>query len=68
MGFVDTKYQLGQVVFLATDEEQHERIITGIRFHASGGHGYDLSLGDQSSYHYECEITPEINTLKKLMQ
>jgi hypothetical protein len=66
MGFVDTKYELGQIVFLITDEQQRERMVTGIRFHANGAHGYDISIGDESNYHYECEISGEIDTLKKV--
>lgn len=58
---ITTKFKLGDVVYLKTDQEQLPRIITALSI--SGGSmnnhliGYELSQGSDSSEHYSSEIT-----------
>ena len=64
------KFELGDIVYLKTDEEQLKRIVTSIQL--SGGSmddkviSYELSQGDTSSEHYDSEITECVNELSRL--
>lgn len=58
---------LGQIVYLKTDPEQRERIVTGIT-QRPGTILYHLSVADFESVHYEIEITTEKDILKSLNQ
>lgn len=62
-----TKYNIGQVVYLRTDTEQRERLVTGIDVR-QGYILYQLTYIDSVSYHYDFEIESERNTLKTLME
>jgi hypothetical protein len=57
---IETNYNIGQIVFLATDNDQKARIITGIIIRPSG-HIYYLSCGDVENSHYEIEFALEKN-------
>lgn len=59
---VETKYTFGDIVYLATDPEQFQRIVTRITL-SPGGMIYELSCGASSSCHYEMEIVSEKNVL-----
>lgn len=54
-------YALGQTVYLVTDIEQRERMVTGIEFTAHGGVLYILSCCLDTSRHYEIEISADVN-------
>lgn len=58
-----TEFELGQVVYLRTDEEHLPRIITGVKLHLGGGLSYELSQGANASMHYEPEISAEPSVL-----
>lgn len=60
---VDNKYNFGDIVFLATDNDQNQRIVTGISILPGDVILYDLSYGSCNSSHYEFEITAEKNVL-----
>lgn len=60
---VKTEYDLGDLVYLKSDNEQNEYIITGITIRDTGL-CYELSLGQYSSWHYRFEISIEKNTVK----
>ena len=61
---INTKYDLGQTVFLIHDKEQTPRMITSIG--VNPGHVvYQLSSGTSESRHYEMEISSEVNILLK---
>lgn len=60
---ITTLYDIGDIVYLKTDGEQKERMITGIRI-TPGNHLYYLSCGDEESTHYDIEITREKDILK----
>ena len=59
-------YGLGQTVYLRTDPEQRERLVTGIEFTASGGVIYILSQCLDTSRHYELEISATVNDALRL--
>lgn len=53
----ESKYDLGQLVFLATDPDKRARMIVSVSFAASGSIRYMLVCGTEDSSHYECELT-----------
>lgn len=53
MMVIDNKYEIKQKVYLLTDEDQKERIITGLRMCAGGEIIYQLSCGASVSDHYD---------------
>lgn len=57
---INTNYDIGQIVFLATDENQKARIITGIIVRPSGIIYY-LTCGSEETTHYEIEFELEKN-------
>ena len=61
-----TLYENGQIVFLITDVDQVERIITCIQVAANAHIMYQLSCGTVSSWHYECEIATNKDILKAI--
>ena len=61
---IDTKFWIGDSVFLVTDTEQKKRIITGFCIR-SQSITYLLSCGTEESIHYDFEITEDINILTK---
>ena len=62
MMLVDSKYKIGGVVYLKTDIDQRKRLVTGINIR-SAGIVYLLSCGVEESYHYDFEITEDVNVL-----
>lgn len=57
---IDNSYNIGEEVYLKTDEEQLVRIITGIQVRDSGLL-YALSLSTVETWHYDFEISKEKN-------
>ena len=57
--FVENIYDFGDIVFLKTDAEQNERIVTGISIRPNGPIIYYLNCGQFISSHYEMEIIKE---------
>lgn len=60
---IDNKFELGEIVYLMTDIDQFERLITRIVITISKSILYELSCGNQSSLHYAEEITGQKNML-----
>ena len=60
-----SKYGIGELVYLKTDLEQLERLITGVKFNANGI-VYTLQQGVYESTHYEIEISYEKDVLKMI--
>lgn len=56
------RYELGDEVYLKTDEEQRIRMVTGIKI-SNGGVVYYLNQGINESCHYDIEISIEKNKL-----
>jgi hypothetical protein len=61
---IDNKFEIGQSVYLKTDEDQRERIIRQLCFRGSGLVQYELMCGTVGSWHDEFEIMEEKNVLK----
>lgn len=57
-------FQIGQPVYLKTDVEQHERMVTGIYLRPNRGITYALTLGTTETVHYAMEISTERDVLK----
>lgn len=61
---IDNKYEFGQTVYLKTDPDQLPRIVT--RFQVTPmGVFYGLCSGTNDTWHYEMEISDEINAVLK---
>lgn len=55
---INFKYDIGDIVYLITDNEQNKRIVTG--YHISFKQIlYRLSCGTSETSHYEIEISSE---------
>lgn len=62
---IDTKYDLGELVYLKTDPDQNARMIVCINI-SPNGTSYTLGFNGTESYHYECEFNKEKDILKSL--
>ena len=60
---VDNKFNIGQIVYLKTDPEQRERLVTAIVIR---GYGilYSVSFETDESTHYDFEIASEKDITK----
>lgn len=56
---IDTQYDLGDLVYLKTDPDQCKRMVIGIDVREGVSVSYELGVGDESSWHYELEISAE---------
>lgn len=55
---IENKFNIGETVYLVTDEDQKPRIVTGINVTANGLR-YNLVNGITDTYHYELEMSSE---------
>lgn len=55
---LQSKYDIGQEVYLKTDADQKKRMVTGILIRGNNVQ-YDLACGSSSSWHFEFEVSPE---------
>jgi len=53
---INTKFDLGEIVFLKTDEEETPYIIISITYDINNSIVYNLKNGCEVSYHFEKEI------------
>ena len=58
MRFIENYHEIGDVVYLKTDNDQYERIVTGYYVRPSAI-TYGLTQGTEESWHYDFEITVE---------
>ncbi len=56
---IESKYDIGELVYLRHDPEQEVRMVTEITIKPGPFVIYQLSRGVSASYHYEVEITEE---------
>lgn len=54
--YIDNRHNIGEVVYLLTDEDQSKRVVTSISIRSGGYITYELSCGVETSYHVETEI------------
>ena len=57
------EYNFGDIVYLITDCDQEERMVTGVNLRP-GSVTYGLSFSSGESFHYAIEISKEKNILK----
>jgi hypothetical protein len=62
---MNTKFKIGDIVFLKTDSEQLPRIVTGILLR-NECYIYYLSNTITETTHYDFEISIEVNELVKM--
>jgi|JI61114DRNA_FD_contig_121_27001_length_1408_multi_2_in_0_out_0_2 hypothetical protein len=67
MMIIENKFNIGETVYLVTDEDQKPRIVTGINVTANGLR-YNLVNGITDTYHYELEMSSEKNILTKITE
>lgn len=60
------KYNLGDIVYLVTDIEQLERMVTQIDFRLGGSIIYTLAQGTVETSHYEKEMCSTKNIFTAL--
>jgi len=60
---VRSKFDYGQTVYIKTDIHQDPRQVIGIQGTADGGMLVKLTTDGDVSWHYECEISEEKDTL-----
>ena len=65
MMLLDNKFNIGDTVFLKTDTQQNERLVTGINIRQSGI-TFALSYGSNESWHYDFEISLEKDVIKQI--
>lgn len=61
---IELKFPIGSCVYLKTDIEQSLRLVTHATISATGIL-YGLSLGSESSEHYDFEISKDIDIVKR---
>lgn len=60
---VDNLFEIGNIVYLKTDSDQKQRIVTAIIVRHGGCYSYELSCGTEAKWHYEFEISTEKDVL-----
>lgn len=58
---INNKFSIGQTVYLRTDTEQLQRIVTAIKVCGDNSLFYELSCGREVSDHYDFEIAETID-------
>lgn len=67
MMVINNKFNIGQTVYLKTDTDQLQRIVTAIKICGDNSFFYELSCGREVSSHYDFEISEEINNEIKVL-
>jgi hypothetical protein len=62
---VNNQFELGSIVYLKTDLLQLPRIITGIQICADGGMLYKCAQGQDVDWHYEVELSENVDIVLK---
>ena len=62
---IKNKFDIGEIVYLKTDQEQKARIVIGIQIRPTGIL-YILQLCTNETYHYDIEIQKDLDILKTL--
>lgn len=63
---IHAEFEIGEIVYLRTDQEQLSRLVMGYRFQSRDTLLYDLMCGTLQSCHYELELTREKNLVNAL--
>ena len=60
---IDNKFNIGDLVYLKTDINQSERIVRAF-YVMETGIKYSLGCGADESWHFDFEITEQVDVLK----
>lgn len=60
---VKPSFKIGDLVYIVTDSDQNQRIVTGIMIR-NGLITYAISLGSNESYYYDFEVCYDRDVLK----
>lgn len=63
MMVIDNKFNISEVVYLKTDPDQRERIVSKISILPNGTLVYELSHTTYTSNHYDFELSREKDTI-----
>lgn len=66
MTIIENTFNLNEIVYLKTDVEQLERLITHISIDVNHNIEYRLTMGTEATWHLECEIAKEKNLVKQI--
>ena len=58
------QFEIGHTVYIKTDPDQMERIITEVKLKPNGTIMYEVSCDTISSFHYDFELSTERNIVK----
>ena len=58
---LEIEFELGEIVYLITDKEQNERIVSGLTLRPNKTILYTLACGSYESTHFEIEINRNKN-------
>ena len=61
---IENEFNISDFVYLKTDPDQQERIITGINVRPGGRIIYAVTLGHEETCHYGFELSHEKDMLK----
>jgi hypothetical protein len=63
-----SSYDLGEIVYLKTDQDQRPRIVIALTIRPGGIASiyYELGCGPESSFHFDIEITNQVNETVRL--
>ncbi len=59
MMIINNKFQIEDIVYLKTDADQKQRIVTALLVRPGGSYSYELSCGTEAKWFYEFEISAE---------
>lgn len=62
----ESKFDIGELVFLKHDNDKSKRMITGISFRNQKHGSYCLSCGEKETWHYEYEMEKHTTEDKKV--
>ena len=65
MMIIENKFNIGDTVYIVTDEDQKKRVVTGLRICPRDCIIYYLNCGTVFSEHYDFELQSEENVLAK---
>jgi hypothetical protein len=65
MMVIENKFELGQMVYLKSDPEQRERIVTQITVGGNMSIRYGLNCGTMETWHYDIELSTEKDQIKQ---
>lgn len=61
---IQNAFSIGETVYLVTDKDQQKRMVIGI-YVRKNGLTYELSCGQEISYHYDFEMSAKEDVVLK---